>query len=178
MIFFILLIFTSACTNDISNCPNKQYRSISEAFSGISRDSWLSSNTMRTSEEINWFNNSKDISNIAQSDIFFVPVNKIPLAVQKLKSNDAIKLSSDNMKYYAGNHFKIVKGKAPYLVRAMFENFTGSDFDIKWHSKKKVLKISYNSLGISSPKGRFFSPLVVNLPTKPRYVILEFGGAK
>ena len=165
----MVLISINESRADSGNCNKEKYVSIAEGISGVTREDWVKDNKLTKPY------NSENILKIEQASIYFVVVNKVPLAVRALKFKDTIVLDKDKARYFAGNHYNSEEGKNPYLVRAMFENFTGADFDVRFDNNTKNLYIKYLSLGASG--GKFFSPLVVNLEEQPKKVILSFGGA-
>ncbi|PWQ92266.1 hypothetical protein DKW60_22045 [Leucothrix pacifica] len=173
ILFVVAIIFGCVSVKAEGEC-DCHYKSMVEIVSGVSREDWQNENREKDADKVIW--DTKKGIMIPDEDIYFVKVNKIPLAVIALKSDDTVLLTDDLAKNYAGKYLqKKNKKNGLYLVRAMFENLTGSDFNIHWYPDDKILKVSYFSLGPSG--GKFFSPLVVSLPDRPEKVVLEFGGA-
>jgi hypothetical protein len=69
-------------------------------------------------------------------------------------------------RYYAGHRYVPEAGKRPFLVRALFSNYTGSH-TVK--IKDGTLVVVHRSLGRGTRVD--FSPLVVNLATPPTRVL-------
>jgi hypothetical protein len=127
-----------------------------------------------------WLGSPKDVGafqqtgqKLAETSFFEVRVTRLMIAVDQLKEKPAIPLTDDLARYFAGALYKSEKEKKPYLVRALFANYTGSH-TLFWRDGQ--LLIRHDSLGNSfEPQ---FSPLVVNLPSEPKEIFIVVGGAK
>jgi hypothetical protein len=97
---------------------------------------------------------------------------RLPMAVEKLKDKTIEELTSEDAEYYAGPHYRKQIGTRPYLVRAVFWNYTG-DFSLYWLNDE--LHVSYFSLGWMNGEKKL--PIIVNLKRPPRAVYTFMGSA-
>src|SRR5262249_43929072 len=125
-----------------------------------------------------WLNSPPDISTLEQgakelpeTDFFEVRVTRLMAAVDILKEKPAVALSEELARYYAGPLYKVEQGKKPYLVRALFANYTGKH---TLFYRDGNLLVRHDSLGHHfEPQ---FSPLIVNLSNEPKKVFVYVGG--
>lgn len=95
-----------------------------------------------------------------------------PKAQNLLKQKSIVALSLAQAKTFTSGQFKQVKGKRPYLVRAVYLNKETGAFSVFLHGKKLV--VSHNSLGRSAvPMKR--QALVVYLSAQPTEVFVICG---
>jgi hypothetical protein len=99
-------------------------------------------------------------------------VTKLPMAVEKLSDAAVVELTDELATYYAGPHYKRQVGTRPYLVRAVFWNYTG-DFDLYWNDE--ALYVHQSSLG--GIYGETKLPIVVNLKQPPKAVYVYMSSA-
>lgn len=100
-------------------------------------------------------------------------VTRLGTAVDRLATVDFLELSEELATYYAGHSYTSRKGFTAYLVRAVFANDTGQ-FTLFYDDGN--LLIRHRSLGNAfTPR---HCPLIVQLPTPPKSVVIEVGGAK
>ncbi len=126
----------------------------------------------------NWLNNPSSVSTfqqraaeIPETDFFEVRVTRLMTAIDRLKEKSAVALTEDLARSYVGPLYKAEQGKKPYLVRALFANYTGKH-TLFWQDGN--LLVRHDSLGHHlEPQ---FSPLVVNLPAEPKKVFVYVGG--
>jgi len=103
-----------------------------------------------------------DVSVVSPKAYWETQMTKLPMAVGALSDSTIIELTPEMAEYYAGPHYKSQFGTRPYLVRAIFWNYTGA-FSLQWH--RCQLYVSHTSLG--GVYGETKLPLVVNLRKPP-----------
>ncbi len=155
-----LVIFSIITLNGCSSTSigRGACESEAEAYSGVSPKSWETAY-----DEFNY-------TPISSKYYYDINVRRLPSAVESLALIDIKKISNREAVYF-NHHYKKEKGMTPYLVRALFSNYTGNGFVIGWSSEDKVLMIRHSSLGGTSDP--MFAPIIINLPEQPKRLILS-----
>jgi hypothetical protein len=89
----------------------------------------------------------------------------LPTAIERLEAKTFVQLSEDEAAYFAGPHYRRQPGTEPYLVRAVFWNYTG---DFALLLEDGCLYVGHHSLG--HVDGETKLPLIVNLKRAPKKV--------
>jgi hypothetical protein len=116
---------------------------------------------------------SLDWPELEKTNVFRVRPEKIEQAIARLESLSVISLTPSEFAEWTGRDLPVVKGKAPYLVRALRERNINGVFIISRHGS--ILRVAYSSVGAANPICR--EPLVVLLESKPERVLISVGGA-
>lgn len=95
------------------------------------------------------------------------------MAVRELADNIAVELTDEQASYYAGPHYKRHFGTRPYLVRAVFWNYTGG-FELYWIDDE--LYVHHSSLG--GIYGEEKLPIIINLKKPPKAVYIYLSSAR
>ena len=164
LIFFSMALLLSACSIKSNPVKQKKCETINEAIGGTTALSWFNKHKNKT-----WKYKKQKI--IKRDFYYEIGPQTLPLAIRELKTKSIIELTQKSAKYYNA-HYKSSKGMKPYLVRAVFSNYTGDLFVLK---DGDSLVIGHYSLGGSSSPS--FTPLIINLKTKPKNLILYLSGA-
>ena len=100
-----------------------------------------------------------------------VPLSKLPSALSKLQKATHIVLDPAKAKGFVGGCVKIVEGKTPYLVRAVYGHRGTGRYSVRQLGNN--LLVTHGSLGRYDTYTK--SALVVNLSFKPRRVFIMAG---
>jgi len=109
---------------------------------------------------------------VAEDHFYECQITKLGTALDRLKEVSYIELTDDLATYYAGHSYRPRKGHKAYLVRGAFANYTGN-FTLFYQGGSLV--IQHMSLGRSATPQ--ICPLIVQLPTPPKKVFIQIGGA-
>jgi hypothetical protein len=109
---------------------------------------------------------------VAEDHFYECQITKLGTALDRLKDVSYIELTDGLAAYYAGHAYRQRKGHKAYLVRGAFANYTGN-FTLFYQGGSLV--IQHMSLGRSATPQ--FCPLIVQLPTPPKKVFIQIGGA-
>jgi hypothetical protein len=115
---------------------------------------------------------AKEENKIANDRFYECNITKLGTALDRLKDKEFIELTDELAIYYAGHPYKPREGSKAYLVRGAFANYTGQ---FSLFSKDGDLLIQHMSLGRNAiPQ---FCPLIVQLPSPPKRILIQIGGA-
>lgn len=115
---------------------------------------------------------AQDDNQIANDRFYECNITKLGTALDRLKDKEFIELTDELAVYYAGPSYKPRDGSKAYLVRGAFANYTGQ-FSLFF--KDGNLLIEHMSLGRNAiPQ---FCPLIVQLPSQPKKILIQIGGA-
>ncbi len=171
-LFISITIYTNSLADSLNNLKKKPTK----------LECYNSDNFSEEKIAISWL--EKQDSNLSNIDLtmldknmiidpsyyYYINPQKIPLAVKHLENTAFIKLNYKQAIYY-NHHYKKELRLEPYLVRAVFSNFTG-EFII--FDRGGNLLIYHSSLGSEDSK-ILFSPLIINLPKKPKSLMLKIS---
>ncbi len=115
---------------------------------------------------------TQDDNKIAEERFYECKITKLGTALDRLKDKEFIELTDELAVYYAGHSYRPRDGTKAYLVRGAFANYTGR-FTLFF--KGGDLLIEHMSLGRNAVPQ--FCPLIVQLSTPPKKVIIHIGGA-
>ena len=116
---------------------------------------------------------AQDDNEIANDRFYECNITKLGTALDRLKDREFIELTDELAVYYAGHSYKPRDGSKAYLVRGAFANYTGQ-FSLFF--KDGDLLIQHMSLGRNAiPQ---FCPLIVQLPSQPKKIHIQIGGAR
>ncbi|WP_406700060.1 hypothetical protein V5E97_14580 [Singulisphaera sp. Ch08] len=101
---------------------------------------------------------------VEEAAIYEVVASKKDVAIDRdLRGQNHVKLTHDVAVYYTGHYFRCPRGKAPYLVRAVFGHGGTGRYYVRRFGRK--LLVEHGSLGRSDAANK--SALVVNLDFEP-----------
>lgn len=109
---------------------------------------------------------------IAENRFYECNITKLGTALDRLKDKEFIELTNELAVYYAGHSYKPHDGAKAFLVRGAFANYSG-EFSLFF--KRGNLLIQHMSLGQNATPQ--FCPLIVQLPSPPKKVLIQIGGA-
>lgn len=116
---------------------------------------------------------AKEVNKIAKDRFYECQITKLGTALDRLKDQDFIELTDGLAIYYAGHSYHPRDGSKAYLVRGAFANYTGQ-FSLFF--KDGDLLIQHMSLGRNAVPQ--FCPLIVQLPTPPKRILVRISGAR
>lgn len=129
-----------------------------------SKDSWI--------HEPDNFPGDMDGSQIDRKAYWQTQMTKLPMAIRMLDDKTIVGLTDKDARYYAGSHYSKQLGTRPYLVRAVFWNYTG---EFSLFLRDGDLFVSHYSLGHINGETKL--PFVVNLRQPPNHVYTYMGSA-
>jgi hypothetical protein len=109
---------------------------------------------------------------IAADRFYECSITKLGTALDRLKDREFIELTDELAIYYAGHSYRPRDGSKAYLVRGAFANYTGQ-FSLYFEDGN--LLIQHMSLGRNAVPQ--FCPLIVQLPSPPKKILIRIGGA-
>ena len=115
---------------------------------------------------------AQDGNEIAEERFYECQITKLGTALDRLKDKEVIELTDELAVYYAGHSYRPHNGTKAYLVRGAFANYTGR---FSLFCKDGNLLIQHMSLGRNATPQ--FCPLIVQLPSAPKKLIIQIGGA-
>ena len=133
---------------------------------------WLS-----TTEELEAFKEVKFETIIKPDRFHEVSIQRLSDAITLLADDTFLKIPHDIATDYTSGHFKLEKGKRPYLVRAVSPGGQGH-LSVGWNNKKRILSIIHTRMGDNIVPSVLTVPLVINLETAPKLVLVSVGAIK
>ncbi len=110
---------------------------------------------------------------LAENQVYECKVTRLGTAVSRLKDNSYLELDEKMAAYYAGHSYRAKDGHTAYLVRGAFTHYTGK---FALYFKDGSLLVRHSSLGRDIEPN--FCPLIVQLPSKPKEIFVQVGGAR
>ncbi|MDA7881414.1 hypothetical protein N9A94_03840 [Akkermansiaceae bacterium] len=116
---------------------------------------------------------AQEDNQMAEDRFYECSITKLGTALDRLKDKEFLELTDELAVYYAGHSYRAREGTKAYLVRGAFANYTGQ-FSLFF--KDGELLIQHMSLGRNATPQ--FCPLIVQLPSPPKKILIRIGGAQ